>query len=126
MNFLKDNLTGFERLNGIPQRLRGEESICQCRSHKRPEFNPWVEKIPWRKEWQPTPVSLPGESHAQRSLEGCSPRGRKESDMIEQLSTIKRPKCVHLISYAHTHLLLVICSRFLHRKEAGEGALWGC
>ena len=29
-----------------------------------------VEKVPWRKEWQPTPVFLPGGSHAQRSLEG--------------------------------------------------------
>ena len=34
--------------------------IClQC---GRPEFNPWVEKIPWRRVWQPTPVFLPGES----------------------------------------------------------------
>ena len=26
-------------------------------------FNPWVEKIPWRREWLPTPVFLPGEFH---------------------------------------------------------------
>ena len=31
----------------------------QCR---RPEFNPWVGKIPWRRAWQLTPVFLPGES----------------------------------------------------------------
>jgi len=31
-------------------------------------FDPWVGKIPWRREWQPTPVLLPGESHVQRSL----------------------------------------------------------
>ena len=37
-----------------------------------------VRKIPWRKEWQPTPVFLPGESHLQRSLAGCSPQGRTE------------------------------------------------
>jgi len=36
-------------------------------------FNPWVGKVPWRREWQPTPVFLPGESHGQRSLAGCSP-----------------------------------------------------
>jgi len=40
-------------------------------------------KIPWRRAWQPTPVFLPGESHAQRSLEGYSPWGRKESDTTE-------------------------------------------
>ena len=33
-------------------------------------FAPWVRKIPWRKAWQPTPVSLPGESHGQKSLAG--------------------------------------------------------
>ena len=35
------------------------------------------------KEWQPTPVFLPGESHGQRSLIGYSPRGCEESDMTE-------------------------------------------
>ena len=35
----------------------------------------------WRRQWQPTPVLLPGE----RSLVGCSPWGRKESDTTEQL-----------------------------------------
>ena len=55
-----------------------KESICQCRRHKRHRFDPWVGKIPWRRAWQPTPVSLPGESHGQRSLEGYSPQGCKE------------------------------------------------
>ena len=32
------------------------------------QFDPWVGKIPWRTEWQPTPVFLPGKSHGQRSL----------------------------------------------------------
>ena len=36
----------------------------------------WVRKIPWRSEWQPTPVFLPGESHGQRSLVGYSPDTR--------------------------------------------------
>ena len=38
-------------------------------------INPWVGKIPWRRAWQPTLVFLPGESHGQRSLVGCSPLG---------------------------------------------------
>ena len=50
-------------------------------------FDPWVGKIPWRRKWQPTPVFLPGEPHGQRSLEGYSPWGHKESDTIEHLST---------------------------------------
>ena len=32
------------------------------------ESDPWVRKIPWRKEWQPTPVFLSGNSHGLRSL----------------------------------------------------------
>ena len=39
---------------------------------------------PWRREWQPTPVILPGESHGQRSLGGYSPQGRKALDTPEQ------------------------------------------
>jgi len=37
----------------------------------------------WRRKWQPTPVFLPGESHGRRSLVGCSPWGRTESDTTE-------------------------------------------
>ena len=40
----------------------GKEAACQCRRHKTHGFDPWVWKITWRRAWQPTPVSLPGES----------------------------------------------------------------
>ena len=39
----------------------------------------------WRRRWHPTPVLLPGKSHGWRSLVGCSPWGRWESDMTEWL-----------------------------------------
>ena len=45
-----------------------------------------VGKIPWRREWLPTPVFLRGEFHGQRSLAGYSPWGCKESDTTEQLN----------------------------------------
>ena len=48
---------------------------------ERPEFDPWVGKIPWRREWQPTPVFLPGESHGQRSLVGYTVHGAAKSWM---------------------------------------------
>ena len=38
-----------------------------------------------RRQWHPTPVLLPGKSHGRRSLVGCSPWGREESDTTEQL-----------------------------------------
>ena len=39
----------------------------------------------WRRQWHPAPVLLPGKSHGQRSLVGCSPWGREESDTTERL-----------------------------------------
>ena len=39
----------------------------------------------WRRQWHPTPVLLPGETHGQRSLLGCSPWGHWGSDTTEQL-----------------------------------------
>ena len=53
---------------------------------RRHRFNPWVRKIPWRREWLSTPVFLPGEFHGQRSMAGYSSWGRKELDMTEQLT----------------------------------------
>ena len=41
--------------------------------------------LSWRRQWHPTPVLLPGKSHGWRSLVGCSPWGRKESDTTERL-----------------------------------------
>ena len=43
-------------------------------------MDPWVWKIPWRREWQPTAVFMPGESHGKRNLMGYCPWGCKESD----------------------------------------------
>ena len=68
---------------GFPGGASGKEPGCQCRSQKRLGFDPWVGKIPWMRAWQPTAVFLPGESHGQRSLEGCSPWGHTESDTTE-------------------------------------------
>ena len=55
----------------------------QCRGHG---FDPWVGKIPCRKEWLSTPIFWPAESHGQRNLAGYTPWGCKESDMTERLS----------------------------------------
>ena len=42
-----------------------------------------LEKLEQRRQWHPTPVLLPGKSHGRRSLVGCSPQGREESDTTE-------------------------------------------
>ena len=66
---------------------RGKIPTCHCRRRKRRRFDSWVKKIPWRRAWQPTPVSLPGESHGQRSLAGYSPWGRKSRTQLSNYTT---------------------------------------
>ena len=62
---------------GFPCGSAGKESV----GNVRPGFDPWVGKIPWRKERLPTPVFWPREFHGLYSPWGC-----KESDTTEQLS----------------------------------------
>ena len=62
----------------ILHRLSYRKIHLQC---WRPGFDPWVGKIPWRRERLPTPVFWPGEFHGL-----YSPWGRKESDTTERLS----------------------------------------
>ena len=51
-----------------PMAFPGGSDSEECLQCRRPDFTSWVGKIPWRKEWQPTSVSLPGEFQGQRSL----------------------------------------------------------
>ena len=60
------------------------KNLLQCR---RCSFDPWVWKMPWRRKQQSTPVFLSGKSHGHWNLVGYSPKGHKESDTTEQLST---------------------------------------
>ena len=64
----------------FPDGSDGKEPACNA------GFDPRVQKIPWRREWLPTPVFLPGEFHGQRSLVGYSPQGHKKSDTTELLT----------------------------------------
>ena len=54
------------RGEGFPGGSDGKASAC----NRKPRFNTWVRKIPQRRQWQPTPVSLSGESHGQREPGG--------------------------------------------------------
>ena len=64
-----------QQVKGLPWWLRWWRVHLQC---GRPAFDQWVRKIPWRREWQPTPAFLPGEFCGQRSLVGYSLWGWKE------------------------------------------------
>ena len=71
---------------GLPWWLSGRESTCQCR---RLGFNLWVRMIPWRRKWHPTPVFLPGKSHGQRRVGGCSPWGCKRVEHDLQQNSVQ-------------------------------------
>ena len=71
-NFTKVPLESIHTISRLVK-----DSACNVRSG----FDPWVGKIPWRRERFPTPVFWPGEFHGL-----YSPRGRKESDTTEWLS----------------------------------------
>ena len=96
----------------------GKEFACQCRRHKRFGFNPWFGKIPWRRQWQPTPVFLPGESHGQRSLVGYSPYGCEvRHDWV--CTCARMCACAHTHTYRWTYrIFLGICFRVFQTGTA--------
>ena len=75
---------------GFPQMLLPRNPLANA-GDMRLRFNLWVEKIPWKRAWLPTPVFLLRESNRQRNLSGYGPWGSKESDTIEQASITTIP-----------------------------------
>ena len=78
-----------------------------ARRRKRHGFNPWAEKIPWRRAWQPTQVFLPGESPRTGGWGTTVYRVAQSQTWLKQLSK-------------HTHILtaLVSVSRFPCDRKA--------
>ena len=80
----------------------------QCR---RSRFDPWVGKIPWRREWLPTPVFLLGEFHGQKTLVGLQSMGSQTvgqditSHQTESLSS-KNPQTINAGRYGEKGILL--------------------
>ena len=72
VNFFSDS--SFPQYSFASGSVVKNPPACQCR---RCGFDPWVGKIPWRRNWQPTLVFFPGKSHGQKSPVGYSPWGCK-------------------------------------------------
>ena len=58
-------------------------------------FHPRVRKIPRSREWQPTPVFLPGKFHGQRNLVGYGPRGRRVGHECAHTHYITQLRATH-------------------------------
>ena len=74
---------------------------CSCNVGD-PGLIPGLGIFSWRREWQLTPIFLPGEFHGQRSLVSYSPWFHKEADMAEQLT--------HTHTHTHTHVEIQLIS----------------
>ena len=62
-------------------------------------FDPWVGKVPWSREWLPTPVFLSGEFHGQRSLTGYSPWGhRVRHNWVTNIFTFTPVSCPQVLA----------------------------
>ena len=72
--------TSVRSQRGFPGGSDGKESACIAGELG---LIPGWGRFPWRREWLPAPVFLPGEFHKQRNMAGYSPWGHKELDMIE-------------------------------------------
>ena len=63
-----------------------KEPTYQRKRLKRCRFDPWVQKLPWRRAWQPSPVFLPGESQGQRIWRATVNRVTKGRTRLKRLS----------------------------------------
>ena len=71
-------------------------------------FNPWAGKIPWRKEWLPTPLFLAGEFHGQRNLAGYTFMGSQRV-------------AINTFTYATLQEIDQIQIKFKDQRMVGEG-----
>ena len=90
-------------------------------------FDLWVGKIPWKREWLPTPVFLPGEFHGQRSLVGYNPWGRKESGHEWVTNTQKLKYENHIVKlHVEIRSSSLYSYRWVHRKHESVSRVFSC
>ena len=108
------------RASLVAQMVKKKKKIhLQCR---RPRFDPWVRKIPRRREWLPTLVFLPGESRGQSSLAGHSPWGLYFHKKKKRRWKRKwKPRWLRFIS--ERHLSCVFSALLGKLEESIEGIL---
>ena len=98
INILELRLVNIEFYRNIYNHFQETSLVAQMVKHlptmRETGFDPWVEKILWRRKWQPTPVFLPGKFHGQRSQVGYSPWGHKR--VRHDLET-KQQQIVHRV-----------------------------
>ena len=108
-----DNILNGENLKAYPLRSRRSEGCPLCPFYSTYSFR--------RRQWHPTPALLPEKSHGRRSLVGCSPWGREESDMTERLQFH-----FSLFTFMLWRRKWLPTPVFLPGESQGWGSLVGC
>ena len=83
---------GHTDLAGLPRWVSGKESTCQCR---RPGFNPWIEKNPWRMATYSSILSW--------KIPWTKEPGRLQSMGLQRIGDDLATECMHTHTHAHTH-----------------------
>ena len=86
---------GLSHLSLAPW-LGGQRACLPCVRRRRRDLNPWLGKISCRRAWQPTPVFLPGESHAQRSLTRVHRFTESDTTQHMWIRSVQPLSCVRL------------------------------
>ena len=124
--FLRIKATG-DRIVGVPGKFVRSETIYGLSiiwtvflKYENKLFHIWPHHMAcWKRQWQPTPVFMPGESQGQGSLVGCSPWGPYELDTNEWLH-------FHFSLFLHWRRKWHPIPVFLPGESQGRGSLVGC
>ena len=96
--------------HGLPMWLRGKEFVSQCRGCRRHRFASWIRKIPRRKKWLCTEVSLRGKFHGQKSLTGSMRSQRVRHGWATERAHTHAPSEQFSHCIITVYLFICICS----------------
>ena len=102
-------------IHGLPRWHSGKESSCQCKRHGRHRFNPWVEKIPWRR-W----LSFPGSSVSKESACSAGDPGLTPGSRGRKWRRKWQSTPVSLPGKSHGQRSLVSCSPWVTELDTTE------
>ena len=86
-----------------------------CLQYRRPGFNPWVRNIPWRREWLPTPVFLPGESLWTEESGGLQSSSVQFSSVSQSCPTLCNPMDCRTPGFPVHHQLPELAQTHVHQ-----------
>ena len=95
--FLRNVIVSF-RASRMAQQVKNH---LQCRRHRKCKFDPWFGKIPWKREWQPTPVFLPEKDPMDRGAWGAIGHGVTKS-WTRLGDTCRGDTCSHALSLSRS------------------------